>query len=181
MRGGSDTCVNDDGDGGLGDDDGDLISGGDAFVRADGCAEGHDGGAADILEAFGEDGVGVDVGEDGEAFLDEDFGGFEGFDGVGEEVGGIGVDFEFYPFREAGGVGESGEADGFLGVHGAAGVGEEEIFIGIDEVEDVGKGIVFSGEVGAAEGDGYDLGSGGFEGVFHGLVGREFSGSEEEA
>ena len=77
------------------------------------------------MQTLGEDGVGVDVGKDGEAFFDEDFRGFESFYRVGKEVGGIGMNFEFHPLGKSGGGGKAGEADGFLGIHGTAGVREE--------------------------------------------------------
>lgn len=144
MRRCADPRVDDHGNGGLCDDDGDLFTGGDSFVRTDGGAERHDRGATAFLEALGEDGIGVDVGEDREAFLDEDFSSFESFDGIGKEVGGIGMDLEFDPFREAGGMGEPGESDGFFGVHGSAGVCKQEVFLGIDKIEDIGEGVVFS-------------------------------------
>ena len=110
VAGGADAGIDDDGDGGLGEDDFDLPTGRESLVGADGGAEGHDGGGADILQAAGEDGIGVDVGEDGEALIDEDFGGFEGLDGVGEEVAGVGVDFEFDPVGHARRNREAGEA-----------------------------------------------------------------------
>ena len=180
MARGADAGVDDNGDGGLGEDDFDLAAGGDALMGADGGAEGHDGGCADVLEAAGEDGVGVDIWEDDETFVDEDFGGFEGFDGIWQEVAGVGMDFEFDPVGHAGGDGESGEADGFFGVHGAAGVGEEED-VGGDEVEYVGEGIALAGEIGATEGDGDDFGAGGDDGVAHEFTGGEFSGAEHES
>ncbi len=152
-----------------------------AAVGADGRAEGHDGGAADFLQAFGEDGVGINVGQDGKTFLNENFRGFEGFNGVGEQVAGVGMYFQFDPFGETGGDGEAGEADGFPGVHGAAGVGEEEVFLGIDKFEDVGKGIALAGEVGAAQGDGDHFGAAGGQGVAHGFGRGKFARAQDEA
>ena len=67
------------------------------------------------------------------------------------------MDLELDPLGQAGGGGEAGEAHGFLGVHRAAGVGQEQVFLRIDEFEDVGEGIVFAGQVRAAQGDGDDL------------------------
>lgn len=177
----TDASVNDDWDGGLGDDDFDLFAGGKAFVGTDGCSEGHDCGAADFLEAFGKDRVCIDVGEDCEAFFHEGFSCFECFDGIRQQVGRIRVDLEFDPLREAGGVGEFRESDGFFGVHCAAGVCEEEVFLGIDEVEDVGEGVMFCIEVCAAQCDCDDFRFGGEQCCAHGFVGREFSGAEEEA
>ena len=181
MRGGTEACVDDDGDSGLLDDYFQLAARFEAPVGTNGGAEGHDGGRADFLKAFGKDGVGIDVGEDGEAFLDEDFSGGKRFNGVGKEIAGIGMDFEFDPFGQSGGGGEAGEANGFPGVHGAAGVGEDKVFFRVDEVEDVGVGVVLAGEVGAAEGDGDDFGAAGFEALGHGLVGGELAGADEKS
>ena len=125
--GSAEAGIDDDGDAGLLDDDLDLRAGLDAAIAADGRAERHDGGGADILEALGQDGIGVDVGEDDEAFGGQDFGGLEGLDRVRQQVARIGVDFEFHPFRQPGGGGEPGKADGLVGVHRAAGIGEEEV------------------------------------------------------
>ena len=180
MAGDAEAGVDDDGDDGLLDDDADLVAGDEAAVRADGRAERHDGGGADFLEAFGEDGIGVDVREDGESFFDKDFSGLECFDGIGKEVGGIRVDFEFHPLRQACGGGEAGEADGLFGIHGPAGVREEEVFFRVDEFEDVRVGIALAGEIGAAEGHGDDPGAAGGEGIPHGFIGRKLTGAEEE-
>ena len=181
VAGRPDAGVDDDGDGGLLDDDAELVAGLEALVRPDGGAKGHDGGGADFLEALGEDGVGVDVGKDGEALADEAFGGGQGFDGVGKQVSGVGVDFELDPLGEARGGGEAREADGLVGVHGAAGVGQDQVSGRVDELEDVGEGIACAGEVGAAEGDGDDLGAACVEGVAHGLGGWKLAGAEEQA
>jgi hypothetical protein len=99
------------------------------------------------LQAFGEDGIGVDVGKNDEAFLDQRFGGGKGFDGIRQEIARVGMDFELDPIGQSGGLGQVRQADGFGGVHGAAGVGEEEIFFGIHEIEDVGEGIALAGEI----------------------------------
>ena len=181
VAGGAETGVDDDGDAGLFDDDGDLRAGFQSAVAPDGRAEGHDGGGAGVFEAFGEDGVGVDVGEDGETFGHEDFGGTKSLDRIGKEVVRVGMDLEFDPFGESGAGGEAGEADGFFGVHRAAGVGQQEIFFGIDEIEDVGERVAGAAEVGAVEGDGDDLRAACFEGVAHEFVRGELAGAEEEA
>ncbi len=120
---GSDAGVDDDRHDGLLDDNAELVAGLEALMGADGGAEGHDGGRADLLEASCEDGVGVDVGKDGESLADETFGGGEGFDGIWEEVARVRVDLELDPSWQAGGGREASEAHGLVGIHGAAGVG----------------------------------------------------------
>ncbi len=177
----ADAGIHHDRNGGLVDDDFDLGAGFDAAVAADGSAEWHHGRRAGILQSAGEDRVSVDVGEDSEAILHEDFSGCEGLDGVREEIVRVGVDFEFDPHGKARRGGESGEANGFLRVHGSAGVRQEEVFFRIDELEDVRVGILHAAEVRAAEGDGDDLASARREGVAHGFIGRKLSCSEQEA
>ena len=173
--------VDDDGDGSLFDDDADLVAGLDAAIGTDRRAEGHDGRDADVLEAFGKDGIGVDVRQDGELFFDEEFGGFKGFDRVGQEIAGVGMNFEFDPFGKARGSGEARKAHGFFCVSCATGVGQEEILFGIDEFEDIGERVFFAGEISAAEGDGDHFGAGGVEGVAHGFGRGKFAGSQDEA
>ena len=177
----ADASVHNDWDGGLLDNDLDLGPGLEASVAADGRTERHHGRGADILQAAGENRVGVDVGKNNEALLHEDFGGGEGFDGIGQEVVGVGVDLEFHPFRKPGRGGEAGEADGLVGIHCATGVRQKEVFFGIDEIEDVRERVFFSREVGAAEGDCNYLASARREGVAHDFVRGELSGSEKEA
>ena len=140
----ADSGIDDDWNDGLCDDDGDLFTSRDAFVRTDRRTEWHDRGATAFLETFGEDRIGVDVGKNGETFFDKNFSSFERLDGIGEEVGGIGMNFEFDPFWEASGMSEASEANCFFGVHGSTGVGEQEVFFWVDEIEDIGEGIFFS-------------------------------------
>ena len=144
VAGRADASIHDDRHGGLFADDAELIAGGEAFVRTDGCAERHDGGGAGFLKALCKHGIGVDVGQHGETFLHEDFGGFQRLNRIGQQVGGIGMDFELHPLRQACGGGEAGEAHGLLRVHRAAGVGQDEISFRIDEIEDVGLGVILS-------------------------------------
>ena len=80
-----------------------------------GRAEGHDCGGADVDEALREDNVVGGVGQDGEAFVDEDAGGFDGGLDVGVEGGLVADDFDLDPVGEADLAGEAGSADGLLG------------------------------------------------------------------
>ena len=171
MAGRPNTRIHHNRDGRLPDDDFDLCAGLEAPVAADGRTQGHDGGCADILQATSQDGVGIDIGEHGEAFLHEDLRGGKGFDGIGQEVVGVGVDLQFDPHWQTGCGGEPCQAHGLVCVHCAAGVREDEVFLGIDEIENVREGILFSTEIGAAERDCDDLASARIKGVAHGCVG----------
>ena len=108
---------------------------GDAEAGADGRAERHDGGGADVDEALGENDVVGGVGQDGEAFLDEDAGGFDGGLDVGVEGGLVADDLDLDPVGEADLAAKARGADGFLGGVAAGGVGQEEVALRVDEVE----------------------------------------------
>ena len=108
-----------------------------------------------------EDDVVGGVGQDGEAFVDEDAGGFDGGLDVGVEGGLVADDLDLDPVGEADLAGEAGGADGFVGGVAAGGVGHEEVARGVDEVEERFLGAV---EIDAADGDGDHLGAGGLDG-----------------
>ena len=176
----ADSCINDDGDGGLFDDDRDLGAGLEAAIAPDRRAEGHDGRRAGFLKPLGQHGVGIDVGKDGESLRGEDLGRLERLDRIGKKIAGIGMDLEFHPLGESGGDGETGQADGLLGGVGSAGVGEEEILLRIDEFENVGEGILATAQIGSTKGDRDDLGATRRKGLAHHLPGRKFPGTQEE-
>lgn len=181
VAGGTESGIDDHRDSRLIDDDGDLITGGETAVATDRGTERHHGGSADFLKAFGEHRIGIDVGEHGESLFDEDFSGLEGFDRVGEQVGGVGVDFELHPFGESGGGGEAGQADGFLSIDRSTGVGEDQELLGIDKFENVGVGVVAAGEIRAAKGNGDDLAASGGQRIAHGIIGWKFSSANQES
>ena len=181
MTGNSNAGIHDDWHGGLLDNDADLVAGGDAAVRANRGTQRHHSRRADFLQALGEHRIGIDVGKDGETLLNQSLGSLQGFDGVGQEIGGIGVDLELHPLGKSGGLGEARESHRLLGVHGTTGVGEDEVFLRVDELEDVGVGIALATEVGTAQGHGHHLGATGLERIAHGFIGRELAGTDKEA
>ena len=73
----------------------------DAEAGADGGGQGHDGGGAGVDEFAGSDEIVVGVGEDDEAFLDQDARGFDELLGVGEEGLLVADDLELHPVGEA--------------------------------------------------------------------------------
>lgn len=84
------------------DDDANLVAGLETAVGADGRSQGHDRGGSGFLKSFGQNGIGIDIGEHHETFLHQLLGGLEGFDGIGKEVARIGMDLEFDPLGKAG-------------------------------------------------------------------------------
>ena len=132
-----------------------------AEAAADGRAERHDGCGARVDEALGVDNVVGGVGQDGEAFLDQDARGFERGLNVGIERCLVADDFDLDPVGEADLAAEARGADGLVGGEAAGGVGQQEVALGIDEVEQRLAGAV---EVDAAHGDGDHLRAGGLDG-----------------
>ena len=177
VGGGADAGVEDDRDLGALGDDRDVVRVADAGAGADRRAERHHGGAADLLEAAGEDRVVVGVGEDGEAVGDELLGGVDELDRVGEEGAVVADHLELDPVGLEGLAGELGGADGVAGGVAAGGVGEDEEAEAVDHVEDRAAG----GGVDAAQGDGDDLGAGGGQRLFHLLERAEAAGAGDQA
>ena len=66
------------------DDQADRIARADPLVRSDPRPERHHRGAARFLQPLGQDGIGVDVGQHGEALGNEHLRRPQGFDGVGQ-------------------------------------------------------------------------------------------------
>ena len=67
------------------------------MVAADRRAQRHHGGGTDFLETLGENGIGVDVGQDDKAFFYELFRREKGFNRVWQEVVGIRMNLELDP------------------------------------------------------------------------------------
>ncbi len=127
MRRRAEAGVDDDGNGGLFDDDPDGVARADALVRADPRAERHDRRAPHLLQALGEDGVGADVRQHGEPVVGERLGGRERLDRVGQEVAGLGRDLELDPRGEPGGSGQARDPDGLVGVDRAGRVRQDQV------------------------------------------------------
>ena len=72
----------------------------DALSASDLCAERHDRMNSDILQTLCEHRVRIDVGQDNESFFDEDFRRFERFNGVGQQMNRVRMDFQFDPLEE---------------------------------------------------------------------------------
>jgi hypothetical protein len=166
IGGGADSCVYDHGN--FGDafskdaEIGGILN---AQSGADGRGKGHDGGGTGVNEFAGGDEVVVGVRKDDEAFLDEDFGGFDELFGVREKGLLVADDFEFDPVGEADFAGEARGADGFVGAIASRGVGKDKDFVAVDVVEEGFLGLI--GEIDAADGDGDHIGAGSGVGAGH--------------
>ena len=181
VAGSAEAGVDNDGDAGLFDDDGNLGAGFESAIAPDGRTERHDRGRTGVFETLGQNGIGVDVGKHGETFGGEDLRGAESFDRIGQEILRVGVDFEFHPLGQSGGRREPGETHCFVRVHRAARVGEEEIFFRIDEIEDVGERIIAAAEIGAPQGHGDNFRAAGGQRIAHEFIRGELAGAEKEA
>ena len=131
-----------------------------AEAAADGRAERHHGCRACIDQALGVDDVVGGVGQNGEAFLDQDARGFERGVNVGIERGFVADDLDLDPVGEADFAAEARGANGLVGSEAACGVGQKEVALRVEEVEQRLAGAV---EVDAADGDGDHFGAGGFD------------------
>ena len=170
--------VDDDGDAGLLDDDADFLGGVDALAGADGGAEGHDRCAANLLKLIGEDGVGVDVGEDDESVIDKLLGGLEGLGGIGKEIFRVRYDLQLDPVGAGDGASELGDEEGLFHSLAASGVGQNVVDIPVQVIEDgLFVGVV---QVQAADGDGNHLGAGGIHGLDHVVHSAVFAGAEDK-
>ena len=125
VRGRADPGVEDHGHAGSVDDQADVVRVADPHAAADRRAERHHGGAADVLEAAGEDRVVVGVGEDDEAVVDELLGGGEQLDRVGQEGPLVADHLELDPVGRERLAGESGRQDGIPGGVAAGRVRED--------------------------------------------------------
>lgn len=177
VRGGAKAGVNNDGDGGLLDDDADEITGAQSQIAPDGRPEGHDGGGTGALKVPGENGIGVNVGKDDEAVADKLFAGAKGFDGIRHEPLRVGMNFELEPGRVEGFAGHAGGKDGLAGGVRAGSVGKELVTGAVEMVQDGVGGLA---KLDALDGNGDNLGAGGVEAGGHLGAGGVFSGAGKE-
>src|SRR5439155_8043547 len=75
------------------DDDANLVAGLDAAIRTDRRTQRHDGRRADVLQAFGQNRIGIDVRKHDETFLDQKFRGLQRLDRIRQEIARVGMDF----------------------------------------------------------------------------------------
>ena len=85
------------------DDDFDLRARFDAAIAADRRTERHHRRRAHILQTLRQHRVGIDVRQDGKAFLHEDLRRGQSLDRVGQQISRIGMNLEFDPGRQPGG------------------------------------------------------------------------------
>src|SRR5690606_32119421 len=176
VGGGADARVADDRHFGLLADEREVVGVANAQAGADGRGQWHDGGAAGLFEAAGQDRVVVGVGQDGEALADEGLGGVEELDRVGQQGVLVADDLEFDPVGAERLAGQAGGADGLFGGAAPGGVGQDADAAAFDDVQDRAPGA----GVDASEGDGDQFGARGGDGVGElGVVGGA-AGAEDE-
>ena len=139
----SESGIDDYGHRGLLDDNCDVVAGSQPLVGADRRSKRHDRRRAGFLKMFGQDRVGVDVGQNDKTFFDQDFCGLEGFDRIRQQVIGVRRDFEFDPGFATCCTGNPGQANRFLGIARATGVGQQQVAFGVDMFEHAVLGIVY--------------------------------------
>ena len=125
VGGGADAGVEDHGDLRALADQAQVVGVQQALAGADRRAERHHRGAADVLEAAGEDRVVVGVGEDGEALVDELLGGLEQRGRVGQQRVLVADHLELDPVGLERLAGELGGQHRVAGGEAAGGVGEQ--------------------------------------------------------
>ena len=137
---------------------------GQPLVAADGRAQGHDRGGAGFRELAAQHRVGVNVGQDHEPTLGQRFGGGQGFDGIGHQVLGIGMDFQLEPVGLQSLARKLGGQNGLVAVAHARGIGQQLVALGFE----VGKDVICRA-VGAnpAQRHGHKLRARGGEAVAH--------------
>jgi hypothetical protein len=79
----------------------------------------------------------VDVRQDHEAAFHQLTGGEKGFNGVGHQVFGVGVNFQLQPIRAKGFAGEFGCEDGLLGIPHARSIWQQPVSLCIEVVDDI--------------------------------------------
>ena len=134
---------------------------------------------AQFLQALGQDGIGLDVGQDHKAFFDQQFGGLQGLHRVGQQILGLGGELQLHPGRQAHGPGHPGQAHGLFGGAGPGGVGQDQVFLGVQHREDaVGLRLA---QIHAAQGHGDDFGFRGIQGGLQGRGGGKLARAHQEA
>ena len=162
---GADAGVEDHRHAGLLDDEAQVVRVEDALPGADGRAERHHRGAADVLEAAGQDGIVGRVGEHDEAVVDELLGGLHERGRVRQQGAVVADHLELDPVRPERLAGELGGEDGVAGGEAARGIGKDGVAIGVDVVEEALAAVVV--EALSPDGDRDDLAGGGVEGAAH--------------
>ncbi len=132
---------------------GEVVGVADAHAAADGGAERHHRGAADVLQAPREHGVVGGVGEHDEALVDELLGGAQQLGGVGQQGVLVADHLELDPIGGERLAGEAGGEHGVAGGVAAGGVGQQ-LHAGSGEHVDQGAA---RGRIDAPQRDGHEL------------------------
>src|SRR6202040_1734267 len=100
---------------------------------------------------FCQDRIGIDVGQNSESFLHQNFRRREGLDRIWQQIMWIGMNLELDPGWQSGVGGEPRYSHRVIRIARAAGVRQQEKFFRIDEIENVCEWIVLAGKIGTAQ------------------------------
>ncbi len=104
--------------------EGDVVGVADTQATPDGRPQGHDGGAADLLQAEGQYGVVGRVGQDDEPVVDQLLGGGQELDRVGKKGAIVADHLQLHPVGGEGLAGQLGRQHGLAGGEAPGGVGQ---------------------------------------------------------
>ena len=169
--------VDDDRNAGLLHDHLDRIARAQAPVGTDPGAEGHDGGAARLLETVAQHRVRAAVRQHDEAFRDQALRGEQSFDRVGRQGARVGRDLQLDEVAARARPPQPGEPHRLVRVAGPAGVRQQCAARG-NEVEDVA--FPDPVQIHPAEGDRDDLGAAGDDSLPHQQVRGELPRADEQ-
>ena len=136
MTGGTDTGINHYGHGGLIDDNLQEVLHAQTFIRTDGGSQGHHRGSTGLFQVLAQRRVGLTIGEYNETEFYQLFGGFQGFNGVGQQIAGVGVNLELEPVGAKGLACHLGGKDRLLGIAHTRRVGQQ---LDVGKAGDVGE------------------------------------------
>ena len=176
LGGGADPGVEHHGHGRPGGDELDVVRVEDAQPGADGGAQGHHRGRAQILEAACDGRVVGGVGEDLEAAGHELLGGVEELHDVGQQRVLVRDDLELDPVGLEGLPAELGGQQRVPGGVAPGGVGQDPDVIALQQRE---EGVALAGGV-AAQGHGGQLGAGGQQRLLQGVQRAQAAGAHDQ-
>ena len=123
--------------------------------------------------------VGLAIRENDETQLHQFFRSLEGLHGVGEQIAGVGMDFEFQPVGAEGFAGHLCGKHRFFGIAHSAGVGQKLDMLVLRDVRQ--QVVLLVLQLYALHRHGHHFRFGSFDGTCHDLVVVEFAGTEEKA
>ncbi|MPM55744.1 hypothetical protein SDC9_102541 [bioreactor metagenome] len=159
------------------DDDFDHGPGADALIGADGRTQRHHRRRPGLFQPSGQHRIGADVGQYHQSAPGEEFDRLQGFDRVGQQITGVGMNFKLDP-AESGGFAEARDAYRLLRVACAGGIEHDLDPAAVDGAQDIVVGRVVRVHPGQRGGDQFGLRR--FECGLKQCGGGEFAGAEKK-